>query len=315
MGEGLVHIGAAYLNRWLVTEPEVGRGYFVREADRPGPGGGQFTLIHRGSGKVDPCWELFVQLADYGRLRAIATRHGQTVRLEDSLMDLTVRSGNTLVLYVEHKVKAATARSLAAKVREYGRLGFGLADPDQQNDALRKAKYLVRDGGRPRFFGLSAVNYQQLFRVEYEDGNCFRLIEDDRALSAPLSEYPAPKDEHPEPRSPIDALAVEIERLCPNIWMSLGSRGTAFNFYLIGGGLGDTIVAGVSKEGRIWTDVRGLGSKRASLLAGVLQKRGVILETRRAWSSWRLARQPFIVADSNAVEVAEAIFEAARVRM
>src|SRR2546422_566982 len=97
--EGLVHIGAAYLSRWLITEPDPGRGYFVREADRPGPGGGQFTLIHRGGGNVDPCWELFVQLADYGRLRTIAERYGQIVRLEDSLMDLTVRSGKTLVLY------------------------------------------------------------------------------------------------------------------------------------------------------------------------------------------------------------------------
>jgi hypothetical protein len=54
----MMHIGAAYLNRWLITEPDSGRGYFVRETDRPGPGGGQFTLIHRGRGNVQPCWEL-----------------------------------------------------------------------------------------------------------------------------------------------------------------------------------------------------------------------------------------------------------------
>jgi hypothetical protein len=220
-----------------------------------------------------------------------------------------------LVLYVEHKVTAATARALVAEMREYGRVGFGLTDPDQQNDALRKAKYLVRDGARPRFFGLSAVNYQKLFQVEYDTGNRFRLIEDDRALSAPLSQYPAPKGAHPEPRSPIDTLAVEIGRLCPNVWVSLGSRGTAFNFYLTGGEQGDAIVAGVSKEGNVWTDVRGLGSKRAHLLAGALHNRGVSLETSRAWSLWRLAKRPFTVADSNAVEVAEAIFEATRVRV
>jgi hypothetical protein len=312
IGEGLVHIGAAYLSRWLITEPDPGRGYFVREADRPGPGGGQFTLIHRGSGKVDPCWELFVQLADYGRLRAIAERHGQIVRLEDSLMDLTVRSGNTLILYVEHKVTAATARKLAAKMRAYGQAGFSLTDPDRHNDALRKAKYLVRDGARPRFFGLSAVNYQKLFRLEYDEGNRFRLIDDDRSLIAPLSEYPTPKDAHPEPRSPVDALAIEIGRLCRNVWVSLGSRSTAFNFYVTGGEHGDAIVAGASKAGKVWTDVEGLGPKRANLLAAALYARGVSLDTSQPWSLWRVAGRPFTVADSNPLEVAEAISEATR---
>lgn len=312
IGEGLVHIGAAYLNRWLITEPDAGRGYFVREADRPGPGGGQFTLIHRGGGKVNPCWELFVQLADYGRIRAIAERYGQVVRLEDSLMDLTVRSGTTLVLYVEHKETAATARKLLAKMREYGQAGFNLTDPDHQNDALRKAKYLVRDGARPRFFGLSAVDDQKLFRVEYGEGNRFRLIEDDRPVSTPLSEFPAPQDAHPEPRSPVDALAIEIGRLCRNVWISSGSRSTAFNFYVTGGERGDAIVAGVSKAGKVWTDVKALGPIRATRLAAALDARGISLDTSQTWSSWRLARRSFTLVNSNPIEIAEAICEATR---
>jgi hypothetical protein len=63
----------------------------------------QFAVTHQGQGQVVPCWELFVQLADYAWLRTIAERHGQEVRLEDRLMDLTVRAGCRLVLYVEHK--------------------------------------------------------------------------------------------------------------------------------------------------------------------------------------------------------------------
>src|SRR5437879_4136789 len=72
--ESLRQIGSAYINGWLATESEVGRGYFVREVDRPGTRGGQFTLIHRGDRTVDPCWELYVQLADYAWLRTIAGR-------------------------------------------------------------------------------------------------------------------------------------------------------------------------------------------------------------------------------------------------
>ena len=39
----LTQIGSAYMNGWLMTESEVGRGYFVRQVDRPGSRGGQFT--------------------------------------------------------------------------------------------------------------------------------------------------------------------------------------------------------------------------------------------------------------------------------
>lgn len=165
--ERLARIGSAYLNGWLQTETDPGRGYFVREADRPGLRGGQFTITHQGQHKVAPCWELFVQLADYGWLRTIAERHGCTVRLEDRLMDLTVRAGSRLVLYVEHKTTRRTAERLLDGMRRYGQDGFHLDDPDRGNDALRKAKYLIRGNSHPPYFGLSAVNYRQLFKVEY----------------------------------------------------------------------------------------------------------------------------------------------------
>ena len=88
-------------------------------------------------------------------------------------------------------------------------------------------------------------------------------------------------------------VAVEIGRLCPDVWISLGSRGTAFNFYATGGKQGDAIVAGVSGAGRVWTDVKGLGSIRANQLAAALRVRGVSLDTRLAWVSWRRSGRPF----------------------
>lgn len=227
----LARIGSAYLNGWLETETEPGRGYFVRDSDRPGRRGGQFTITHQGEGKVAPCWELFVQLADYAWLRTVAERHGQEVRFEDRLMDLTVRAGGRLVLYVEQKTTRHLAKKLVDRMRRYGDEGFTLEDPDRGNDALRKAKYLVRDESHPIYFGLSAVNYRQLFKVEYLDGNRFRLIDDARSFTAPLVEYRASADGQPSPWSPVDPLAMEMEGLCPEIWISVGSEQTAYNFY------------------------------------------------------------------------------------
>ena len=185
-----IHIGAALLNGWLETEKNPIRGYFVRESDRPGMRGGQPTITNYGNGNHAPWWELFVQLADYGWLRSIAERYGQTVRLEDRLMDLTISACDRFILYVEHKEKSAFAEKLLEGMRYYGDTGFNLDDPDRGNDPLRKAKYLVRDRAHPIYFGLSAVGYRKLFKVEYANGNRFQLIEDDRGFGAPLSEYP-----------------------------------------------------------------------------------------------------------------------------
>ena len=61
-------------------------------------------------------------------------------------MDLTIRDGDALVLYVEHKTRLADVKKLLPAFIEYGRSGFDLDDPDKGNDPLRKAKYLVRTG-------------------------------------------------------------------------------------------------------------------------------------------------------------------------
>jgi hypothetical protein len=307
--ERLAQIGSALINGWLATEDETDRGYFVRETDRPGRRGGRFTMINRGDGKADPCWELFVQLADYAWLRTIAERHGQTVRLEDRLMDLTVRSGNDLVLYVEHKLSRALATRLLEEMRAYGKTGFNLDVIDKGNDPLRKAKYLVRDStSRPLYFGLSAVGYRQLFSIEYGEGNRFQLLEDDRPFSAPLVERPAKTGTTLE-WSPVDALAIEISRLCPTVWISVGTGRTAYNFYAPTGA-SDAIIIGLLESGDVWTDLAGLGKERAERFSAALAKTGIVLDASKTWTRWKAVADKLDLTQVNATAIAEAVREA-----
>ena len=305
IGDRLVDIGAAYLNRWLITESDLGRGYFVRESDRPGPGGGQFTLTHRGSGKVDPCWELFVQLADYAWLRTVAERYGLFVRLEDALMDVTVRTADDLILYIENKVARVLAEELLQGMSEYGRSGFDLADEDCGNDPLRKAKYLVRKGARPLYFGLSAIGYKQLFQVEYFEDNRFELHPDERAFASVLSSHPSPNTAQPPPWALVDALAIEIQRLCPSCWVSVGSGRTAYNFYAPGEV--NAIVVGVRDDGLLWTDLMRLGAERAARLSAALRALDIDVVAEKTWARWKRGGKPVDVADADPVMVATAI--------
>jgi hypothetical protein len=301
-----MHIGAAILNGWLETEKEPGRGYYVRETDRPGKHGGQPTITHYGNGNHAPWWELFVQLADYGWLRSIAIRYGQQVKLEDRLMDLTVSASDRLILYVEHKEKSITAEKLLDRMRHYGENGFSLDDPDRGNDPLRKAKYLVRYGAHPIYFGLSAVNYRKLFRVGYADGNRFQLIEDDRGFGAPLSEYPSSQDMKSKTWPSVDPFASEIERFCPEIWISVGTGQTAFNFYAPGPN-GDAVLIGVYENETVWTDILGIGPEISAKLAVELAKVGIDLDTEKQWCFWKQNGAKFNLGMGDPLEIAGAV--------
>ena len=150
----LRQIGAAFINGWLENEPEEDRRYFVRESDRPGLRGGQWMLEHAGSGNVNPCWELYVQMADYSRIRTVAEKHGMTTRLEDGLLDITVYAGNKMVLYVENKKEKSQALHLLDRMHKYGESGFSMDDPDKGNDPLRKSKYLIRGDAFPEYLAV-----------------------------------------------------------------------------------------------------------------------------------------------------------------
>jgi hypothetical protein len=81
----------------------------------------------------------------------------------------------------------------------------------------------------------------------------------------------------------------------------------AFNFYAIGAERGDAIVAGISKAGKVWTDVKALGPRQASRLAAALDAHGITLATNKTWSVWQRAGRPFMLDDSQTVDVAVAI--------
>ena len=301
-----MHIGAAILNGWLEAEKDPNRGYFVRESDRPGNRGGQPTITHNGNGNHAPWWELFIQLADYGWLRGIAERYGQQVRIEDRLMDLTVTAGDRLILYIEHKEKSASAGKLLERLLYYGETGFNLKDPDRENDPLKKAKYLVRDGAHPMYFGLSAVGYRKMFKVEYGDCNRFQLIEDNRGFSAPLAEYPVSSNMKTRLWASVDPLASEIERLCPEVWISIGTGQTAFNFYVPGSN-GDAIIIGMYKNDEIWTDIAGIGSEKAERLASELSKIGIYIDTGKQWCFWKRDGANLKLRDADPIEIAVVI--------
>jgi len=302
----LRHVGAALLNGWLETEKNPMRGYFVRESDRPGERGGQVTITNYGGGVIAPWWELFIQLADYGWIRSIAERNGQEVRLEDRLMDITVSSDNQIILYIENKEKASSAVNLVKGMRDWGEKGFNLDDPDRNIDPLRKSKYIVKNDSRPLFLGISAIGYRQLFKVEYLDGNRFRLIEDDRAFSAPLSESPNLHSKLVSDRSPVDPLASEIEALCPEIWISVGSGKTEFNFYMPTS-QGDVIIIGVYDTGELWTDVSGLSPDLAVSFSNELSKLDIDLDVRKQWGFWKRGNSNCNLKTADPVTIASAV--------
>jgi len=185
--ESLRHIGAAFVEGWLKTVKRKDRGYFVKESDEDTLWGGMWMLEASGE-EIIPCWEQYVQLADYSRLRAVADKKGLTVRLEDNLMDIAVCAGENLLLYVENKLKKEDANNLLNKMKEYGEKGFKIDDFDKGNDALRKAKYLVQKNACPSYFVISAIGWEKVFQVEYlHENNRFILHErNDMSLLHPL---------------------------------------------------------------------------------------------------------------------------------
>jgi hypothetical protein len=210
------------------------------------------------------------------------------------------------VLYVEHKTTRALATKLLKRMRQYGDSGFSLDDPDRGDDPLRKAKYLVRSDSHPIYFGISAVDYRQLFKVEYLDGNRFKLIEDARPFSGVLAERARARTGGSPPWSPVDPLAIEMDRLCPQVWISVGSKRTAYNFYCPAEH-GDAIVVGVYEDGAVWTDLAGLGEQRATRLVLALAGRGITLDVTKTWAFWRMGRTRLKLQTVDPIVVAEAV--------
>jgi len=268
------------------------------------------VLGHVGEGKIQPNWELHIQLADYSRIRTVAERHGLTARLEDNLMDIAVYAGSKLVLYIENKTKKEDAIRLLNRMRDYGKTGFTLDDYDKGNDPLRKCKYLVRNDTYPQYFALSAIGHEQVFLVEYlGNDNRFALHETELSLTGPLVEAVNGGGTSPPP-SVIDPLALEIERLAgEQVWVSPGSGMTAYNFYSPFF-LSDAIFLGVYEDGRIWTDNKTLGDETAERLAGNLESIGIFLDSSKEWCFWKRNSRVLSLADEDPVEIAEQVVAA-----
>jgi hypothetical protein len=308
--EHLRSIGFALQDGWLATAND-GRGYSICETQ--GKSRPQLAVFHRGGGKVIPWWELYVQLADFARLLGIANRRGLTVRMEDRERDITVWAGKRLLLVVENKETVAGAELLLRKMRKYGEEGFELDASDVGNDPLRKAKYLFRDDGCADYFGLSAVGYEKLFAVEYRAGNRFRLSEIPGQITLPLVDAVA--EGVPPARLPSDVLAVELERVAAErndirIWLSPGTKQTAFNAYIYRAELGKhAIAAGVYQSGEIWSDFAACGSEFATRLALRLRELGVTVDPEKQYPHWRYDRSNIILNAENATSLAEALID------
>ena len=151
--------------------------------------GGTFTLKGLGSGKgpyswfsrhnaargPNPNWEYFVQAAEFVRLSRIAERRRLTVTFEDHLMDLALYDGGRLLVCVEVKERASQLEALVRQLRAY-EPEVPSAAPDRGNDALRKAKYILRR--RPAYFCGVALGLRLDYAVRYDEGRAFHLMRD-----------------------------------------------------------------------------------------------------------------------------------------
>ncbi len=138
-------------------------------------GKGSYAFFSRSSTRVPaPNWEYFVQAAEYARVSVAVAPRGLRVDFEDDLMDISVYDGEDLVWCIEVKEKARGLDVLLGGIRSHGR-SVDMTVADRGNDALRKAKYLIRR--RPPYFSLVAIGRRRDFSVSYTDTG-FSLVED-----------------------------------------------------------------------------------------------------------------------------------------
>jgi hypothetical protein len=314
--ECLRRIGSAIQDGWLESEEAVDRTYFIREGG--GNRSGQPTVYHQGGGIVIPWWELYVQLADYAELRAVAERRRLVVRMEESQMDIVVWAGNRMLQSVENKETREKAVALVKKMQAYGRTGFEIDAPDKGNDPLRKCKYFFNKDYRPQYFGVTAIGFRKLFEVRYGDeGNRFELLELPADITFPLLNVQA-EGEAP-PRNVADSLAVELQKRlaqspdarASQVWMSPGTRGTEFNLYVYeANSEKHALAVGVYKDGKIWSETGKMGEsivRRLNLLLGGL---GISMREGQNDSFWRNGGSPYVLAEVDVVPIADAIIQA-----
>lgn len=141
-------------------------------------GKGPYAWVGRNPSAGAPAmhWEYLVQAAEYARIYRTVSARGYLIAVEDRLMDITISDTSGRLRWdLEVKEKAADVPRFVDDIRRYGASGVDLNAPDRGNDALRKAKYIVRY--RPEYFSVSAIGIRMDFAVTL-DGNRFSLAED-----------------------------------------------------------------------------------------------------------------------------------------
>jgi hypothetical protein len=93
---------------------------------------------------------------------------------EDELMDITVRRDGELLWCLEVKERADQLERLLKGVAANGS-HVELGAPDRGRDALRKAKYLVKN--RPEYFTGIAIGLQRHFQMSYTRSVSFEMVE------------------------------------------------------------------------------------------------------------------------------------------
>jgi hypothetical protein len=136
---------------------------------------GPYALFSRSNHRSPaPNWEYFVQAAEYRRVSRAVEPRGLRVDFEDDLIDVSVYEEHRLTWCIEVKEKAGQLDPLLVGMRKIAP-AVDMTLPDRGNDALRKAKYLMRH--RPPYFSMVAIGKRLEFSVTY-DADGFALTED-----------------------------------------------------------------------------------------------------------------------------------------
>jgi hypothetical protein len=121
-----------------------------------------------------PCWEYFVQAAEYIRLSKVFGKDYK-LKFEDNSMDIAMYKGENLWICCEIKEKSNQASRLISGIRKFENV-IDLPKNDRGNDPLRKAKYIRNF--KPEYFYVVSLGRRYEFRIEYLESEKFKLIED-----------------------------------------------------------------------------------------------------------------------------------------
>ncbi len=148
---------------------------FVLEGLSPSKGPYNWFSKFQSSKEPAPNWEYFVQVAEFARLYRIAKAQDFKITFEDDLMDLALYQNNRLVVCCEVKEREKTLLKLLLEIKKYQKF-IDFTVPDRGNDALRKAKYIVKR--KPAYFYGVSIGARLSYSVSYPEGQSFQLARD-----------------------------------------------------------------------------------------------------------------------------------------